>query len=365
MENYEISIEKIRTFIIQNEGNYSGLFYGITGQLLFFNEINDFLQVEKLISKISKEINEDEFGSYDFAYGLSGTFTTLIDLNLLDINDIEEICNKILNTIYNVKDGDFLLDPFQGLLGYFQLLRSCDFITVELAHYFIKRLISCETQYRFYKENDSSPAFNGKFAKLPNTLCNLGIAHGNGAILYWLYFFEQKFPGLVEIKNSRVSLENAFIELIGKTPENSLLSSAIYKNGSRSESSLGWCYSELPIAYLLLKHNNLSLENIKIVHQRIENISNNIDKYWEQINIDFGICHGVPGIYYLLVKLNRFICSKSISKTINRLQITITNHSNYSKDCSFLNGTSGFGLIINSIQNNQFDSLWDKYLLID
>ncbi|AEA42013.1 hypothetical protein Fluta_0003 [Fluviicola taffensis DSM 16823] len=39
MEDYEESIEKIRTFIIQNEGNYSGLFYGIAGQLLFFNEI--------------------------------------------------------------------------------------------------------------------------------------------------------------------------------------------------------------------------------------------------------------------------------------------------------------------------------------
>jgi len=343
------------------------LFYGKTGELLFYSTIKNKGLVELMLSQLQTSIENEEIGSYDFAYGLSGIFTALIDLDLLEPKEIAFFTKNLSNMILNLDDQYFLFDPFQGILGYFQLLRSTKTFSNEILDFFITKLENNKHSSGFYKENTLHPKYKEYSEKISSHVSvNLGMAHGNIAILYWLYFFEKQPYRKNEFKKKRQELENYFINLIVITPDENLIAAAIYSNGDSSEASLGWCYSELPLIYILLSKGKLKKNNKTIVLNKIKDICNNFDRYLNQITEDFAFCHGVPGILYLLLKISVIHQMSEVQIIIDKLKSLVFSFDYHkTSDIGFLSGNVGLGLVLKSIELNKFSDFWDKYLLID
>lgn len=343
------------------------LFYGKTGELLFYSTIKDNALVEATLEKLQIAIENEDIGSYDFAYGLSGIFTTLIDLGLLDVEEIDFFTNNLSNMILNLDDNYFLFDPFQGILGYFQLLRSTKTFSNEILDFFLNKLENNTHLSGFYTENTAHPRYKEYIEKTSQHVSvNLGMAHGNIAILYWLYFFEEQDYRKSEFTAKRKKLEKLLINLILNTPKENLIAAAIYNNGSSSEANLGWCYSELPLVYILLAKGNLNKKDKNIVINKIKNICINFEQYLEQITEDFALCHGVPGVLYLMLKINEVHQIDEVQDAIKKLK-SLIYHFDYTNtpDIGFLSGSVGLGLVLRSIELNKFNNFWDKYLLID
>jgi lantibiotic biosynthesis protein len=363
--------EKIFNSII-NE-NRIGLLDGLSGIALFYSYLNQAFEnedyQEKLLVLIDKTNNliSDKINKSSLCSGLSGYGWMLLKLKSKDI-EIDEEYFKNIDTI--------LLDDFKDLSH----KNNYDFLhgSMGITLYFIERNKSNRNDFLNTLLNDFSKDLINKISSnLKDVITKdsalnqgkiyyFGIAHGISGIINFLTYLAENFKELkFDIKDSL----KICIDFLKDYKKYDFVSKQFYPNvfllNTKTTAScrLGWCQGDLGIANslynagLFLNDNSLQKEAIELV-EYTKNIS-----FEESMAKDIGICHGSVGIliqYFLASVKFKIDYSDKIEYWYTKVKEQTNNFEdflahkgdgNYYDDVSILNGASGLGLVLMTIEN--------------
>ncbi|MGB0868221.1 MAG: lanthionine synthetase LanC family protein [Flavobacteriales bacterium] len=370
---------------MMNESNIS-LFTGTFGLLINGLMCND-PQLEELIDVNINKLENNSLMNTTFCTGISGSLWVLLLLKRADVIEFEEgFFTEIDNIIqsYTKKLVDLNnLDFLHGAMGnVFYLVNNMK------NHFFLSKLImkinSQRKQFRnkqvFFYENFPDPE---KYIQMK---ISLGLSHGlPGFIVVFTKLYNKNIQSNLckEIVQDQI---NFILEL--ENPNRTIREHAFYPTSISLEdehfysSRLAWCYGDLGIAmafYIsgdILREENWKNKAFEIFDYYIE-VKGDINAGI----VDAGICHGVAGvalIYYCIhYKTKNEKYFKEAKYWLSELEqyqiidklgnITYGSYSHetksFEKNETFLEGTCGVEIVINTI-TNKLDPSWAECLLI-
>jgi lantibiotic biosynthesis protein len=305
--------------------NHLGLFSGLTGLIVVLLDIYTKQQslVEK--QKIKEyflhsldiiENNETLLASY--CDGLSGYGFFLLKLKqsnvfldetdaeiLIQIDDILVQIDEILEEqieVFFEQDNHDLLHGVIGLGIYFLEKDKLDLVN-KIVGFLIERS-SIKDDQVFWKKYDKYKTYT--------TVIDMGNAHGNSSILYFLSKILVKIPTDERIKN--LIKGNITFYLKNKQALNdsictyfpTLINATDFENNTHKpeNSRLAWCYGDLGTLYTLLIVTIQINENV-IYNDIVAMLKNLAQRRLETESfvIDSGFCHGTSGIAVIFDKI--------------------------------------------------------------
>lgn len=325
----------------------NGYFYKLFNEYKYFNEI----QV------LTKKIFNRSYNNYSLGYGLAGlawTVELLKQAELLECN--RKWVEKI--DILLAKEGQKQilnghLDYFSGgagILNYFLCKQVKEDVVFDLACLYIneisKKIISQTKNF------------------------NLGVPHGLiGDILLLI-----KLKVLLQFQVE--SLIGEIVDILWKS-RNPIGSISIlpYFQNDKKETTLAWCYGDLPFMYCLIKMKvcNIPFDYPKELEFVFEQTLNRTDCYRDNNTL----CHGsivVALLYHQMWKITGIEKYFLISEDWKRYSYEVWNRCyldlkkkgknvDYYSDSSLFNGPSGFFLSMFSMENINFMN-WEQCLII-
>lgn len=334
----KISIEKIREYIfstftiLENSNNfYTTYCAGLSGYGYFLLKVKD--------SNIFIAGTDDE--------------------TLMQIEEILEEIDEVLVDQIDIDFADENFDILHGVIGIGLYFLERD--KKVLAYKIVDKLdeISNKTEnYVFWKKYEKYRLFT--------TVIDMGNAHGNSSIIYFLSKIFSKNPEDVRLKELIQKSINFYLQNSQKLDENVLSYFPNHINASDFDnnlhkpenSRLAWCYGDLGVLHTLLlsaslikdmiSYNNIMLKLEKVAQRRFET---------EPIPADFGFCHGSSGIAAIFNNIyhmtgNDIFLSTSeywLANTVERKEdhpetvvgYSFLNEKSYVSDLSLLEGLSG------------------------
>lgn len=375
-------IEKIANSILDMEfvDQNFGL-HGMGGKLFLFekNDMGELFSVTNFCEKTFEWKNSTHLMS--FCAGRSGInwiYTYMLRQNLLDESDYNFLCedDELLmnNALSNLKRSNYdFLHGGLGIAWYFLYKPEPNkylFFFQEVVSN-LERILYQEIKIlNFAEESD------------PEERINISVSHGISSILkFCLQCFKNN---LIPDRSKKICLDIIDFILSHKNADTSgsYLPTFISTGSPKNSSRLAWCYGDLTIAYFLLQagttFNLLAVKNIAL---EILLYASKRRALEETGVLDAGICHGSSGIAYIFHKL--FILTDHIQFKdasdywIDRTysyarpyQSQLVQFPQYNTKTeeemanhSFLEGTCGVGVVLNSIKNNHYD--WDYSLMLN
>lgn len=371
----------------------ASLLSGESGIVLFYSYLYKQFKDEKYLDSVRSHLEsvfehiETNITNTSIDHGIAGVgwlIQHLVTDGILDDSYIETL-NEIDELLISSIKRDVALrryDYFTGLIGkglYF--LERLEFDKSK-THY----LLSISNELMSLKENNicawqDNYAINRKPSE--NVAFNLGLAHGNPSILYFL----------TKVWHTSDAKNNELLKTIGdlsnwlRNQEICNSGRCFYPNYIIDENSypnqfsgfnLGWCYGDLGVLTSLLQYaiavDDKELKGYCIF--RAKEISNNIVEY---LPIDSGLCHGLAGVAVIYQRLFHYTNEDSFHQTSEFLFSEMLKSAKFSdglagfkshigndewvSDFSFLTGVSGIGLAMLSMlhENNR---KWDRILLL-
>lgn len=367
----------------------NGLFFGLSGQLLFLYKVNGIkpscvseMDFQVALNKIQNQL---ESHSLDLNGGLSGQAWMLEYLQQNEIynydpdllSDVDLLFNNVLNA--DLYEGE--LEIVLGLAGYMPYISRRAKFTEQTT--LLNTILSCmeknativnedyltwkqpfKSVYRVSKEKNYQPEYN------------LGFAHGVPGIIASLLTV-YRHPKLAD--RARKLIEGGCNWLLGqRNPDK--LGECCYgcHAGGPYYSRLGWCYGDLTIALTLARVGNaLGISSYTVAAKEIAINASKRDSKSGVIN-DAGLCHGYFGIAMIYQILEKIIPDPVFSDAKQHwLNVGLTEFSkegirafyryngiskDYEEDFSLLMGYAGIGLALISLLDNNVD--WADCLLI-
>lgn len=218
---------------------------------------------------------------------------------LIQIDDILEQIDEVLEeqvVIFFEQDSYDILHGAVGLGLYF-LERD----KLDLVNQLVDKLI--ETSYI----KDDGQVFWKKYDKyrLHTTVIDMGNAHGNSSILYFLSKILTKSPTDERITNLVKGNINFYLkntqvlnqEVCSYFP--TLINASDFDNNTHkpTNSRLAWCYGDLGALYTLLIVA-IQIDEMEVYHDVVDKLEKVADRRveTESFEIDSGFCHGSSGM---------------------------------------------------------------------
>lgn len=368
------------------------LFSGKAGIVLFYSYIYKFSKDEKYLSKVNQIIDEIFFSieqneiTTSIDHGITGIGWLL--QHLIRIGVLEDVYDDILNDI-----DELLFESFSKDVSLFRY----DYLTglIGKGHYYLERYEFDKCHFNgvekvlneILKLKDlDSPIWQDYYAiqksNVNQKIYNLGLAHGNPSILYFLskvYSFKKDNVLLKIIKKNAYWLINQEV----KKPEGEYLPNYLIDNlpfpSSYKGLNLAWCYGDLGMLIALLQCG-IIIDDEYIIEHCVKRALYISEKIPENMPHDAGLCHGLAGISQIFNRFYQYTIDIRFKNAaefliINMLQFcqfddglagfkTQKKDIEWQNDFSFLTGISGIGLaLISSIDNKLSD--WDRLLLLN
>lgn len=365
----------------------ASLLSGSSGQALFSilysKHFTENILTEKLSANIQKIVDESlDSRSYSLCSGQAGMswfFSYLYQGGYIDLEDWEVIqadpAQLAEVALCYLQDGNY--DFLHGALGIaYYLLEVQESNAVFFTEFFNTLALLMQAH------DNMLPHYDFDAVKLDKTKINLGLAHGLSSVL--------KF-------SLECYTKNVCKELAGKTAAQITDFLVLHSNEDKKDSfypsmhdldavgsvmsRLGWCYGDLPIAYVLyesgvvLGEKNTSDFALTIFdHSMRRMIAKDTGVK------DAGICHGSAGIAHIYHKMwhktNLQAFKKSseywIGVTLDfaSYEDTVSGYkkfdavsAQYQPSSCLLDGSAGIGLVLISYITNDFS--WDYPLMLN
>jgi hypothetical protein len=305
--------------------NHLGLFSGLTGLIIVLLDCHSKkpMIVEKKVIKefilytfAIIENNETIMTSYCDGIAGYGFFLNKLKKNNFFLEDsdkeifnqIDDLLNQIDEILEEQIDVFFLQDNYDILHGavglgiYFLERDKLDFV-FKILDFLVEKSTTIEEEV-FWKKYDKYMSFT--------TVIDMGNAHGNSSILYFLTKILKKTPENKRIKKLIYGNINFYLknkQLIGNNifthyPTLINANDFINKTHMPENSRLAWCYGDLGALYTLLIVTNQICENqmYNDVVSMLEKVANRRLET-ESFEIDAGFCHGSSGIAIIFDKI--------------------------------------------------------------
>jgi len=402
-ENTDLRLKELAQSIGSSDplNNFS-IFYGDGGIYLALDALskkfpaNQSIAIyrQKFLENTLENLTSSDYPNLTFSIGCVGFMAGLIVSESEDY-DYEELFKPIdramIGLVQEFRSKDHPYDPFKGILGSMNYLR------------FRKTVIGdewekCLNEVVAYFDQTKYPFFDGiiwledkrkdiQHEKEKAMLCNLGLAHGEMAILFWLglAYKETKNPIALSL------IKDAFkaIQAIAKDFNHPIVHypSVINKDNTYNGSDIAWCYGDLSSAIVLnLLGEVTELEAIKIeAHQVALNAANNVLNL--PIPDDSCLCHGLAGNAYMLNLLQeRYPAEGAFGAARDRLLNDLLKADNQNESNTFkgyqnrefsyeknemerapiknmLNGDAGIALAILGMEDRNY-RYWDRLMLM-
>ena len=292
-----------------------------------FPSINLKLKIKEYVIKSIDiiEVQDKIFPSY--CAGLAGYGFFLLKLKQTDIlsedieilNQIDEISNQIDEILEEQIDIDFLDDNFDilhGVLGVGLYFLERDKLS------FVDKIVDKLVETSFSKEDQIYWKKYDKF-KAVDSIIDMGNAHGNSSIIYFLSKILSKNPKNEQVKELIKKSINFYLnncqelndEIYSYFPHQIITKEFDEGINKPGNSRFAWCYGDLGVLNTLLMSSKL-IEDDKMylnILDKLKNIANR--KYETEVfTIDAGFCHGSSGIAIIFNKIHKLTGIKTFSK---------------------------------------------------
>ena len=314
--------------------------------------------------------------------GANWIFTYLYSKNIINKGDYDMICtdDHLLKnfTIERLKVNDYdFLHAGIGTAWYLLSKENCE----KYLDFFYQ--VNEELERILFKRFRINP--NQKYNE--EEYINLGISHGFASILKYYLECYKKSIHFESSKRNANKLLNFYKNNI--CDNGSLFCFPSFLSNEFKEkinySRLAWCYGDISIGYLFNQAGFLFKDKEWIDLSMDVLLKTTLRKKLRETGVlDGGICHGASGLAYIYHKLylknkrkefqnasnfwlneiykyRRFMVENGnviihYPQFNNVLNVEINNH-------SFLEGTCGVGVVLNSIKNGCYD--WDYSLMLN
>lgn len=362
-----------------NAKNRIGLFDGLSGFILFYDNMFQVYQTEefenKLLQVIEKtnELIEKGYSSVNLSSGIAGYGLALlrlksksIDIGVEYFENIDEIILEDFEQHYNSNEFDYMHEAM-GIAMYFieRYNKNKDekIITIlnKFSTSFIEKINLDFKNVLIKKDDDRGDYYS------------LGLAHGAASYLNFLIYLKINFKELTLDVTKPIRICVDFLHFYKKYDNQS---KQFYTNfiplgdNKAIPSRLSWCQGDLGVSNAL--YNTGTYLNDKFLTDEalaLMNHSATINFEDSGVN-DFGFCHGSAGIlvqFYLASKkykidyefqINSWL--ETIKKQTNNFEdfLWFDNSTNqYKLESDVLVGTTGLGLVLLTIEN-KIDCKW-------
>ena len=333
----------------------SGYFYHLYNDDIYFDQCSSLL--EMLVKKHQNE--------FSLGYGLAGLAWGIEQLNRLDL--IDENCKSWMKTAdiqleraYRemILNNDF--DYFKGasgILNYFIHKKELVQSTVEMTNLFIEKITELSSDLHFC--NGKTKDSQGNFI----SVLNLGVPHGLSGTILLLLTIKEKLN--IDTRDLIFKLTDRLLGFKQSSEYGCWIPCFV---GEGRQSTLAWCYGDLPVILLLTKIGNFDNR----YEQQLNFLSLKTIQRDDYFKDDLTLCHGIPIIsyfYFKLWKLTRqesyfkaYLYWKEKSFTVFK-DINSTNHKNdFLSNSSLFNGFSGY-YIAHLTMSEEISDEWDNCLL--
>jgi lantibiotic modifying enzyme len=358
-----------------------GLMGGIAGELLFLNEYHGYTKEDRVLNLIHirltsllESIYNGSFQLLSFSNGLTGVLWLfklmeekgLVEGKILPMPlklKLESLVLENIDEIFKKEGYDYLHGGLGLRLGLtdFDMLAQFD----ERAIALLKRnYIKTDQDYFAFE------CYPELFRGLP--VIDMGLAHGNGSIIFFLHQITKTQGNDSLTKNLLVNLIQFYLTFPERDRKNlhGFWPSFYNKEYLTKDSRLAWCYGDLGICAML---SNLIGEDSYIKNKidllEIASKCVNRKELHETLITDSSLCHGTSGVAYLMHKLFINSCHQEfegarnfwIDRTIDVVKQQLVKPTLY-QDLTFLTGLSGVGTVLCAMKGNQ--SKWDECILL-
>ncbi|MCK4677258.1 MAG: lanthionine synthetase C family protein [Bacteroidales bacterium] len=367
-----------------------GLLNGRAGISLFFFYLGKFFEDEKYIEKgyslihtVFDDINKG-YANQSFSSGLAGiawAVRFLVNNDFLDKQALEgfDQLDKFLekSMMNEISIGNF--DYLHGALGIACYLMNKNDYNREMIADMIDILSGLSISFR--GEGSAWPSkTNGNKRKL---VFNLGLAHGQPSIIYFLSKAFQ--TGIRKDNINRMLRKNVqFLQSHRNSPDGpgSCFSNWIMPGEKPGNSRLAWCYGDLGVAVSLWNAGNVLDE--QSWKDEAENIFLKTlkRKLWAPNGVaDASFCHGTAGIAHIYNRMYQstgkkhyklaagFWLKETLKMATHNNGIAgyrywyLSSEDNYKDEPGLLEGAAGIGLVIMAAISNLVPA-WDEALML-
>ncbi len=347
-----------------------------------------------LLNTLTQVFGEKQMGS-GFLEGFEGIFYVIQYLKKCDIIETEDIVEDLEKYLLQSLSTDFQtnnFDPIHGSIGKLWYYINSEDQDEKKVNHLIDQFLNA--LYNNRQENDKGIFWYDENEE-EKGLVNLGMAHGLPGVLAFL--LRLKELGFEHIHLTKL-IEGVLQSLLGFKNDISKLSNfpdyhSENINQRNLNSRLGWCYGDLGITNTLLyaskvlEREDVKKEAVQILGTLIPRRmgTSGLDHFEDYSFFDTGFCHGLSGITFMLQKINNQLNNNpTIDKRIQfwkkelvhnlKIQLGIDEEIylpwyrqdkeyTYTLDkASMLNGLCGTGLVLLSLQYNNYD--WSDFFLL-
>ncbi|MCO7184271.1 hypothetical protein NH341_02445 [Tenacibaculum sp. XPcli2-G] len=292
----------------------------------YSNEVASKKKSLLLLNNLLNSFHEKELYS-GFLEGFEGIFWVMNYLKECGVVEDEEIISDLLPYLDKSIEADIATNNFDLLHG---SLNKLQYIIKSLG-ITNKKVIKClddfiDSLYSNREENESGIFWYDEVDKDEKPAINLGYAHGIPSLLVFLV----RLKGLGYKKKELDILINGIIKSLNsfrfKVRSDTNYPDVFYQgeNTEHISSRLGFCYGDLGIAYAL-SYAGVHLENKELISRAIK-ITNDVCRrivsnsgmvYYEDYHFfDTAFCHGIAGIIYILIKIDKLLPSEILKNRI-------------------------------------------------
>lgn len=375
------------------------LFYSDGGVTLALIHLSDYfeqdaeivLNRDKYLDGIAEKLVTDERPNLTFSVGCVGFLAAMETCEIpYDLSEIaKHIDRTLIQLLLDFRKKNYPFDPFKGMLGMLNYLRDrkshiqptvWQACLREVIDYFDAAKIEIYGGIAWKEDERKDHLLDREM----DVLCNLGLAHGSFAIMYWLAyaFHETKYDKGMEL----LTKANQALTNISKDFGHPHVTypSVLKKDGSFDGSDLAWCYGDLSAAIVLFNIGELiNKDDFKSQARNLAlNCANNVLAL--PPSSDSCLCHGNAGnalMFQLLgEKLNEekmheakrklvshlvnHACETNFSGFQNREFNFVTNQMETTTLKNMLNGEAGIALSLLAMKDKKYRS-WIKLLLLE
>lgn len=300
--------------------NEYSLFYGDGGIAFALLQLAKHFQedqevevnIDIVLDSVAEKLVTDPHPNLTFSVGCVGFLAAmeLVD-SPYDFSEINKYIDQTMVRLaldFRVKKLPF--DPFKGVLGALNYLRiRKEFIEpaifkkclLEMVAFFDENKLNLYNGIAWEEENRKEHLLEQEKA----IQCNLGLAHGSFAILYWLAYayHETKSQKALELLNQGLTCLQSMSQAYKHA--NVIFPSVLNKDGTFDGNELSWCYGDLSASLVLINIGDL------INHSECKTVGLKVARHSAKKALliqhapDSCLCHGSAGnalIFHLLWK---------------------------------------------------------------
>ena len=361
----KVILNKLKDSKVTNDSLYNGRLGMIMYLATRFSSLNNKDEVSWIIEvEFGNILNGDDHIKHksSLMYGTSGLlylYNYLVKLNIVAKNtNLEKNLSYFIKSNINLRE----IDLFNGFTG--SLITIIGNQKLNHQSYLLGDKILDHIDYNLIVENDICIWVNREVKQ------NIGVAHGLPNLMYLMVHLHK------HTKNERCliiyqTIKKTFLKIATNTSNSKFTYNyycAIEEHDKVDfKHRLSWCYCDLGIGLVLYKVaeyfadkdfmdfcSKLLVKTTSIQDQTDSGVSG------------LGICHGLFGISYLYSKAFcytgdiRLFEAQQYWKSKGLTEFKLNEIDDY----GFLNGLSGIGLVLHSMENKDKANSWDQCLLL-